>query len=100
MTINRAKALRRDDLGRLDVGGIGDATVLRVEEGDVTRYDVDGRECRAERRVVAAGVVRGGEYVPIRSQIGGQPANGDDGAAGRAARTASCRSASHSASSA
>ena len=68
VTINPAKALRRDNLGHLELGGIGDATVLRLDEGEVTLYDVDGRERRAERRVVAAGVVHGGKYVPIRSE--------------------------------
>ena len=67
VTVNPARALRRDDLGRLDVGGIGDATVLRLEQGDFTLYDVDGRARRAERQLVAAGVVRGGEYLPTGS---------------------------------
>jgi dihydroorotase len=64
VSINPARALRRDDLGRLQVGGIGDATVLRVESGDFTIQDVDGRTRVTQRRVVAVGVVRAGQWVP------------------------------------
>ena len=46
VTVNPARAIRRDDLGRLAVGGIGDATVLRIEEGAFTLTDVDGRTRR------------------------------------------------------
>jgi dihydroorotase len=63
VTINPARAIRRDDLGRLDVGGIGDATVLRVEEGRYTIPDVDGRTRETDRRVVAVGVVRAGAWI-------------------------------------
>jgi dihydroorotase len=64
VTLNPARALRRDDLGRLHVGGIGDATVLRLVEGPYTFPDVDGRTRETDRRVVAVGVVRGGTWVP------------------------------------
>jgi len=63
VTLNPARALRRDDLGRLDEGGIGDATVLKLVDGAFTIQDVDGRERTVERRVVAVGAVRAGEYV-------------------------------------
>ena len=64
VTVNPARAIRRDDLGHLSVGGIGDATVLRVEPGAYTVTDVDGRTREASERVVAVGVVRGGTWVP------------------------------------
>ncbi len=64
MTVNPASAIRRSNLGRLEVGGVSDATVLRVETGDFTLYDVDGRTRQTDRRLVAVGVVRAGEYVP------------------------------------
>jgi dihydroorotase len=64
VTINPARALRRHDLGRLEVGGIGDATVLRLVEGPFTISDVDGRTRETDRRLVAVGVVRGGAWVP------------------------------------
>lgn len=63
LTVNPARAARRDDLGRLDQGGIGDATVLRLEAGDFTLYDVDGRARQTDRRLVAVGAVRAGEYI-------------------------------------
>ena len=63
VTVNPARALRRDDLGRLDEGGIGDATLLRLEEGSFTLQDVDGRTRQTDRRLVAVGAVRAGEYV-------------------------------------
>jgi dihydroorotase len=71
VTLNPARALRRDDLGRLTPGGIGDATVLRVEEGDFTLTDVDGRTRRTDQRVVSVGVVRAGAWAP--SAASGQP---------------------------
>jgi dihydroorotase len=64
VTINPARALRRHDLGRLEIGGIGDATVLRLVEGPYTIVDVDGRTCETDRRLVTVGVVRGGAWVP------------------------------------
>lgn len=64
VTINPARALRRDELGKLEVGGIGDATVLRVVEGPYTITDVDGRRRETNRRVDPVGVVRAGVWVP------------------------------------
>ena len=39
-TVNSARAIRREDLGTLRIGGPADATVLEVTEGDFTYYDV------------------------------------------------------------
>jgi dihydroorotase len=64
VTVNPARAVRRNDLGRLAVGGIADATVLRVVEGSYTITDVDERTRVADRRVTAVGVVRAGTWVP------------------------------------
>jgi dihydroorotase len=63
-TLNPARAAGQERLGRLEVGGVGDATVLRIAEEPFTIRDVDGRERQVERRFVAVGVVRGGTYVP------------------------------------
>lgn len=63
MTVRPAAALRRNELGRLEAGSIGDATVLRLERGSFTIQDVDGREMAIEERLVAVGVVRAGSYV-------------------------------------
>jgi dihydroorotase len=64
VTVKPARALQRDELGRLAVGGIGDATVLRVVDGPYTFGDVDGRSRQTDRRVEAVGVVRAGAWVP------------------------------------
>jgi dihydroorotase len=39
-TVNSARAIRREDLGTLRVGGPADVTVLELTEGDFTYYDV------------------------------------------------------------
>ncbi len=62
LTANPAGAMRRPELGKLAEGGIGDATLLKIEEGDFTVSDVDGRTRKTTQRVVAVGVVRAGEY--------------------------------------
>ena len=65
LTVNPARAMRRPELGKLEEGGIGDATLLKIEEGDFTVSDVDGRTRKTNRRVVAVGVVRAGSYLKI-----------------------------------
>lgn len=70
MTLGPARALGRQDLGRLGVGGIGDATVLRLEAGRFALQDVDGRVRHTDRRMVAVGVVRSGVYTALS---GSQP---------------------------
>lgn len=64
VTLNPARAIRRDDLGRLQRGNVGDATVLRIEDGAYTLSDVDGRTRQTDRRIVAVGVVRAGQWIP------------------------------------
>jgi dihydroorotase len=65
LTVNPARAIRRPDLGKLEEDGIGDATLLKIEEGDFTVSDVDGRTRKTNKRVVAVGVVRAGFYMKI-----------------------------------
>lgn len=65
MTVNPAVNLRHRDLGRLEVGGIGDATLLKIDRGDFTLADVDGRTRKTDRRLVAVGVVRAGSFVSL-----------------------------------
>ncbi|MCL4534962.1 MAG: amidohydrolase family protein [Bacteroidetes bacterium] len=62
MTVNPARVLRRKELGRLQAGGIGDATVLKFEHGTFTLADVDGRTRSTDRRLVAVATVRAGVY--------------------------------------
>jgi len=65
LTVNPAKAMRRPELGKLEEGEIGDATLLKIEEGDFTVSDVDGRTRKTNKRVVAVGVVRAGSYMKV-----------------------------------
>jgi len=65
LTVNPAMAMRRPELGKLEEGGTGDATLLKVEEGDFTVSDVDGRTRKTKKRVVAVGGVRAGSYMKI-----------------------------------
>jgi dihydroorotase len=65
LTVNPAKAMRRPELGKLEEGGIGDATLLKTEEGDFMVSDVDGRTRKTNKRIVAVGVVRAGSFLKI-----------------------------------
>ena len=60
VTVTPAKALGRPDLGDLSVGSTGDATVMRIENGDFTFTDVmqqtrQGKQRFALECVVVAG---------------------------------------------
>lgn len=68
ITVNPARMIRRGDLGRLEVGGVGDASVIRVEEGEYALEDVDGRVRFTDRRLVPIGIVRDGVYTPLSKQ--------------------------------
>jgi len=65
MTVNPARAIRHPELGKLEVGGVGDATLLKIEEGDFTVKDVVGRSRKTSKKLVAVGVVRAGCYMKI-----------------------------------
>jgi dihydroorotase len=67
ITVNPAKAIGRPQLGKLEAGGVGDATLLNIEEGDFTIRDVDGQTRKTDRRVVAAGVVRDGSFIKVNA---------------------------------
>ncbi|MEM9147794.1 MAG: amidohydrolase/deacetylase family metallohydrolase [Pseudomonadota bacterium] len=56
-----ARAVRRPDLARLVPGAPGDASVLALEEGDFELTDTVGATERAEQRLVARGLVLGGQ---------------------------------------
>lgn len=64
MTWLPAKTIGREDLGRLTFGGIGDATVLRLDEGNFSIRDVDGNIQSLTQRLAPAGAVRSGMYQP------------------------------------
>jgi dihydroorotase len=68
-TSNTATSLKRTaELGSLAAGRTADISVLRVEEGQFALSD--GYETiSAERRLVAEGCVRAGEWIPARSPV-------------------------------
>ena len=57
-----AAALRRPDLGTLVAGGIGDAAVLEIVEGEYRYVDVTGETIDGKHRLVLRGVVVGGRW--------------------------------------
>ena len=64
-TIRAARAVRRRDLGVLEAGGVGDASVLRIEEGECTYVDSTGEKMVGNRRLVCEGCVMAGSFVPV-----------------------------------
>jgi dihydroorotase len=61
-TVNAAAVMRRDDLGTLRPGAIGDATVFSVKEGRFDYVDVVGEVLTGERKIVAEGIVLDGQW--------------------------------------
>jgi len=63
-----AAALGRTDIGRLQIGAVGDATVLELAEGDFEYRDVLGEARTGRQRLNARGlVVTGGWWYPPRT---------------------------------
>ena len=65
MTVNSAAMLRRPDLGKLQVGGIDDASIVMMEEGKFKVRDGNGWVRMTNKRPVAVGVVRAGNYTSL-----------------------------------
>ncbi len=59
-TAGPAAAIGRPDLGHLDVGAIGDATVLDIESGTFTFTDAIGETVTGERQFAVAARIVGG----------------------------------------
>src|SRR6266852_3405859 len=57
-----AAALGRSDIGRLEIGAVGDATVLELAEGDFDYRDVLGEVRSGRRRLEAKGLVVAGKW--------------------------------------
>ena len=57
-----ASALRRPELGTLVAGGIGDAAVVEIVEGDYAYADVTGETIKGKHRLVLHGVVVAGRW--------------------------------------
>ena len=63
-----AAALGRSDIGSLQIGAVGDATVLELVEGDFEYRDVLGEARTGRQRLKACGlVVAGGWWYPPRA---------------------------------
>ena len=57
-----ARAVGRPELGVLVVGGVGDASVIGIEDGDFPYRDVLGEVIQGKQRIVARGMVAGGVW--------------------------------------
>lgn len=62
-TENPANALKRPELGTFRQGGIGDASVLSLENGQFDYVDVVGEHLQGKSRLSARGLVIGGEWL-------------------------------------
>ena len=61
-TVNAAKALRRPELGTLEPGSPGDASILSLKAGAYPLEDVVGEVVTAGERIFAEGVVVAGKW--------------------------------------
>jgi dihydroorotase len=57
-----AKTLGRSDIGRLEIGTVGDATILELVEGDFEYRDVLGEVRIGRQRLKARGLVVAGRW--------------------------------------
>jgi dihydroorotase len=57
-----AKALRREDLGSLRPGSVGEASILALKRGTFDYVDSTGERLTGEQRLIASGVVIGGRW--------------------------------------
>ncbi len=57
-----ANAIRRPELGRLSEGGIGDASVIEIEEGEFDYVDVMGELLKGDRGIRPRGTVQNGVW--------------------------------------
>ena len=57
-----ASAIRRPELGRLSEGGIGDASVIEIEEGEFDYVDVMGELLKGDRGIRPRGTVQNGVW--------------------------------------
>lgn len=63
-TTAAAQAINRPDLGKLAVGGVGDASILTITDGPVELEDVLGKVVTHDQKLSAGGIVLGGKYFP------------------------------------
>ena len=62
VTCAPARAMNHDHLGSLRAGGVGDATVLELQEGEFDYYDATATLMRGRHRLHPAGIVIGGQW--------------------------------------
>lgn len=63
-TQNAAKALRREELGKLQVGAVGDATILELRRETVEHVDVIGEVIQSNEQLRCTGMVIAGKCWP------------------------------------
>jgi dihydroorotase len=63
-TVGPAAAINRPELGTLEVGSIGDASVLEQRQGSFDYEDATGQVMIGEQRLFCDGVVIGGQWWP------------------------------------
>ena len=61
-TENAAIVLGRPELGNLKPGAVGDAAILKIEEGEFEFADAVGEKLAGNRRIAVEGVVLGGRW--------------------------------------
>jgi len=57
-----ARAIKRLDLGTLKPGAAGDATLMRIDDGNFDYVDVTGEHLAGKKRISAHGMVIRGEW--------------------------------------
>lgn len=57
-----ARAIKRHDLGTLKIGAAGDASLLRIDDGDFDYVDVVGEHLPGKKRISAHGIIIKGEW--------------------------------------
>ncbi len=62
-SVGPADAVGRPELGRLSEGGIGDASVIAIEDGAFDYVDVLGEQMAGDKRIAARGTVQGGVWI-------------------------------------
>lgn len=57
-----AKILRRPELGTLAAGTVGDATIVKVENGEFDYMDAAGETLKGDRKLACTGIIIGGKW--------------------------------------
>ena len=61
-TAKPAEVLRRNDIGTLSVGSVGDATIIKLTDGEFDYIDAMGEVLKGNKRLAYRGLVLGGEW--------------------------------------